>query len=107
MQVIEKQTGPHVAWSLDGSILTIGGEVIDLAEAARDVEQVITLRRDAAGVITPTGSRYAAIITIPPHAYAPGEVTETMDGEEVTYTAMVVQPFDPASVRLELFAREG
>lgn len=106
MNIVHMNEGEKIAHSLEDCVLTLadGAAVIDLDEAQRDTEQVITLRVGADGVLSEGGGAYAAVLIIPPRRYSSEEVTEEVDGETETFVARVPQPCEPAAVTLQLWA---
>jgi len=105
MNIIHMNEGHKITTSLDECILTLGGSLtIDIDEEQRDVERVITVFADASGALSFEGDTFAAVIIIPPRRYAEDEVTEIIDGEEVTQTISVPQPCQVSAVTLQLWA---
>lgn len=106
MNIVHMNEGEKIAHALDECMLTLGDDsaVIDLDEAQRDTEQVLTFRVGADGVLREDGSAYAAVLIIPPRRYASEEVSEEVDGETETYTARVPLPCEPAAATLQLWA---
>ena len=105
MNIIDMNEGHKVTAALAECTLTLGGVLeIDIEAEQRDVERVITVFADAAGQLALEGDAYAAVVIIPPRRYAEEEVTETIDGEEVTQTVSVPQPCQVSAVTLQLWA---
>ena len=105
MNIIHMNEGYKVAATLADCVLTLGAALtIDIAEAQADTEQVITVFADAAGQLSYEGETYAAVVIIPPRRYVEEEVTETVEGEEVTQIVSVPQPCQASAVTLQLWA---
>jgi hypothetical protein len=105
MNVIHMNEGHKVTAMMAACVLTLGGALsIDIAAAQRDTETVITVFADAAGKLSYEGETYAAVVIIPPRRCVDEEVTETVDGEEVTQTLSVPQPCQASAVTLQLWA---
>ncbi|TDE34122.1 hypothetical protein [Antarcticimicrobium sediminis] len=105
MNVTHMNEGHKVAYTLDGSILTIGESVVlDLDEEQEDVERVISVFAGDDGTLSEDGHNYAAVIIIPPRRYANEEVDEIIDGEEVVQIIPVAQPCQVAAVTLQLWS---
>ncbi|WPZ28192.1 hypothetical protein T8A63_11020 [Sulfitobacter sp. OXR-159] len=105
MNVTHMNKGPKVAHSLEGSILTIGQNIVlDLNEEQEDVERVISLFVDDEGQLQESGKRYAAVIVVPPRRYLDEEVDDVVDGEEVVQIIPVAQPCQVAAVTLQLWS---
>ena len=105
MNIIQMNEGHKVTAAIADCVLTLGGALtIDIDAEQSDVERVITVFVDAAGELSYEGNTYAAVIIIPPRRYADEEVTEDMDGEEVTQTISVAQPCQVSAVTLQLLS---
>lgn len=113
MKVMEKNEGPKLAYSVDGTKLTLGGDEItlNLARYEQDWPQHIDVMRDRAGClvtsISPVAGRlaYAAQIDIPARRYneVPAPVQMDGDGEDLGTVPEPV-PFDMDNVTLTLWA---
>ncbi|MFN8682762.1 hypothetical protein ACDP63_16710 [Paracoccus sp. P2] len=105
MNIVHLNEGAKLAFELEGCVLTLGGTLtINLAEEQQDTERVISVFADAAGQPELEGDAYAALIIIPPRRYVDEEVTETVEGEEVTQIVPVPQPCQADAVTLQLWA---
>lgn len=106
MNIVHMNEGEKIDHALEGCLLSLGlGELeVDLEAMQADTEQVLTVRVDAGGRISPDGQAYAAVVIVPPRRYLDQEITEEVDGETVTYSAPVAQPCDPGAVTLQLWA---
>ena len=105
MNIIQMNEGHKVTATLDDCVLTLGGALaIDIDAEQSDVERAITVFVDAAGQLSYEGNAYAAVVIIPPRRYAEEELTEEMDGEEITQTISVAQPCQVSAVTLQLWA---
>jgi hypothetical protein len=100
-------------YSLNGSILTIGGLSVDLAQEQGDQEVIITIGRCKGMVhrgLMGKSCEYLADVIIPPRKYetvdveGPGSGTVgSGDEEPVTHTESVPVPLDLDSVILRLW----
>lgn len=105
MNVTHMNEGHKVAYSLDGSILTIGESVVlNLDEEQEDVARAVSIFAGDDGTLSQDGHNYAATIILPPRRYADEEVDEIIDGEEVVQIVPVAQPLQVAAVTLQLWS---
>lgn len=107
MNVVSMNDGLKAAHSLAGTILTLSGSdalSLDLAEAERDTETVISVFADRACCLSLEGGTYAAVVVIPPRRYLDQEVEEEgTDGPRLV-TVPVAQPLNTEAVTLRLWA---
>lgn len=98
IKVTEVQQGPHVDWSLQGSVLSIGGDVlIDLEKERRDSQRIIDICKGGNGLLViGLGNGYVASVLIPPIEY---ENTTTEDG----ISKHAPRPMDLDAVELKLW----
>ena len=63
-------SGPVASYSLEGLVLTVAGQIVDLAECQTDVIATVDLTADRNGVVAEglSGS-YVASVVIPPRQY--------------------------------------
>lgn len=105
MNIIPMNEGRKVTVALAGAILTLGGALaIDIEAEQRDVERVITVFADVSGGLSFEGAAYAAVIIIPPRRYTETEVTEIVEGEEVTQIQTTPEPVQVSAVTVQLWA---
>lgn len=104
MNIEHMNEGEKAAFELEGCVLTLGSLIFDIGDEQADTERVISVFADAAGHLSLDGEAYAAVIIIPPRRYVDEEVTETIDGEEVTQIVPVPQPCQADAVTLQLWA---
>lgn len=104
MNIVHMNEGAKAAFELEGCVLTLGSLIFDIGEEQLDTEKVISVFTDASGQLALDGDAYAAVIIIPSRRYVDEEVTETIDGEEVTQIVPVAQPCTAEAVTLQLWA---
>jgi len=104
MNIVHMNEGPKAAFELEGCVLTLGELIFDIGEEQVDTEKVISVFADATGQLALEGDAYAAVIIIPPRRYIDEEVTETIDGDEVTQIVPVPQACTAEAVTLQLWA---
>lgn len=104
MNIVHMNDGAKAAFELEGCVLTLGPLIFDIGEEQFDTEKVISVFADPAGQLALEGDAYAAVLIIPPRRYVDDEVTETIDGEEVTQIVPVPQPCQAEAVTLQLWA---
>jgi hypothetical protein len=110
-KIIKIQPEPHVTWSIEGTILTIGEEdevlIIDLAEREGDDEIVVDVTRGPDGLAEGIHGPYVLSAEIQPRKYRE-EVSssESAGGIGAPEATRVPEPLDIASVVLTLWTTE-
>ena len=76
---------------------------IDLAEEQADTTRQIEIRTDGISLSRTDGDTYAALITIPPRRYRPGDITTKPDGDGIEQTPPAALPLDGNAITLQLW----
>jgi hypothetical protein len=95
--------GPVAGYSLEGSVLTVAGQIIDLAGRQTDVVATVDLTVDLNGVVADglSGS-YVASLVIPPRQYHFVDSGE-LDLDNQPVMSRQVLPLDVTAVQLFLW----
>lgn len=103
MRVIHLNEGPKAPFSVSGTVLTVDGVSIDLAERQRDIQTVIDISRgrDLQTAAEGVGAWYVATIVIPPRQY---ELVEDVDESGQAVQRLEPLPLDLSQVELRLWA---
>ncbi|WP_422448177.1 AAA family ATPase [Thermoanaerobacterium sp. DL9XJH110] len=105
MIVREINEGPKIDYTLDGTVLTLGGGAVsvDLATRQQDTETVIDICRDDGHLVEGMGRWYVATIIIPPRRYHLVD-TGQVDENGAPVLASEALPLDLDAVVLNLWA---
>lgn len=95
MEIEYKQSPPYPDVSLNGNILTVGGQTFDLAGGQQDSEVIINVM---------DGQRFLANIILPPKTYQEIETGET-DADGLPVIQLQEQSLDLGKVRLVLWKK--
>jgi len=105
MIVASLNEGPKADYSVNGTVLTIQGVEIDLADRQRDVQNVVdvSLGSDLTSAAEGVGAWYVATIVIHPREY---ELVDSGQVDDQGNPIMIPQalPLDMSKVELRLWA---
>ncbi len=108
MQMVTMTPGDGPDVSLNGTVLTIGGHEVDLAQMQQDTEVILTYSWALNGRIL-EGVRpdraYAAQVIVPPAAYEERPTGETDPETGAPVMELVRLPLDTNAVRVLTWAR--
>lgn len=103
MIIVHLNDGPKAEFSLSGTVLTVHGVSVDLAQRQRDTRTVvdISLGADLKTAAEGVGSWYVATIVIPPREYELVEVGLDENGQPIEEPRPL--PIDLSKVELRLW----
>lgn len=102
--VLQNPSQPVADFSVSGTIITIGGAVIDCAALQTDSQEIINVYRDKAGDVKlnpKNGGTCLAIVRIPARHYADQAGPNDEHGNPTVVS--VPQPLDPNAISVELW----
>lgn len=101
--------GPHIDFSVSGTVISIGEEVIYTEELQEDSERIVDVYQSADGQISLEGpGAFVANIRIPARRYETEVVdAEGLDenGDQRTEVLPIPQPLHPDSIEITVWPR--
>lgn len=103
MRIQTRGAGPHADIDINGSVITVAGELIDCAAAQGASEIIIDVRRDSNGHVRLGGAGYQlASVAIPPRQYEAVATGNVDDSGDPIYEQQPI-PLDPDAVLVTLW----